>query len=65
MRERRAGRFGGLLVGCWAWGPGGRGKIGRGPYFLAGRKGKVLLNIFNVFSEAYFDEFCIILINFI
>jgi hypothetical protein len=60
MRERRAGRFGGLLVGCWASGPGGRGKIGHGPYFLAGRKGKVLLNIFLMFSEAYLMNFCIV-----
>jgi hypothetical protein len=58
MRERRAGRFGGLLVGCWAWGPGGRGKIGRGPYFLAGRKGKVLLNILMFFQK-------LILMNFV
>jgi hypothetical protein len=65
MRERRTGRFGGLLVGCWASGPGGREKIGRGPYFLAGRKGKVLLNIFNVF-RSLIDEFSYsFLMNFI
>jgi hypothetical protein len=56
-REAMAGRNGSLLVGCWASGQGGRGKTGRGLYFLAGQKGKVLhnifLNCFNVFRSIY------------
>jgi len=38
-RARRAGRFGGPAVGCWAAGPGGgsgRAETGRGPFFRLG-----------------------------
>jgi hypothetical protein len=52
-------------MGC----AGGRGKIGRGLYFLVSRKGKVLHNcfaiVYNEFSEAYLMIFCIVLMNFI
>jgi hypothetical protein len=54
-RDRGAGRNGGPPVGCWASGPGGRGKTGRGLFFLAGGKERcctvVLSIVYNEFQK--------------
>jgi hypothetical protein len=52
----RAGRIGGLPVGFWAAGPGGRVEAAMGQFFLFGLKGKVVNNNLHQFILIFFQK---------